>query len=400
MKIYFKDELFDAQFLRALSAIYYGGADIGECFATAQRIKETNLESWYQEWISTAAKVEAQAEASLAAGHPVSAREAFLRAATYYRTAYIFMFKTPVDPRLVDAFDKQTACFQKAAPLFTPAFESISIPYENTTLPGYFYRADNSGMPRPTLVVNGGYDGTNEENYFFCAAAALRRGYHCLCFDGPGQGAVLIKQGITFRPDWEKVLTPVREYVATLPEVDQDKVALTGVSFGGFLAARALCFEHRFAAFIADPADTDLYAIVTARIPPILAHQLPDGNPIAIEVLKGILHHIEQQPTEGWGIRRGMWTHGAPSPIDYIRMTHDYTVREIAGQIQCPTLVCAADNDPISASAQEFYDALACPKAFMTFTDAEGAGEHCEIGGRSLFHQRTFDWLDATLGVD
>jgi hypothetical protein len=28
---------------------------------------------------------------------------------------------------------------------------------------------------------------------------------------------------------------------------------------------------------------------------------------------------------------------------------------------------------------------------FIAFTNAEGAGQHCEEGNRSLFHQRAFD---------
>jgi hypothetical protein len=37
MKIVFDNEDFDGQFLRALSYAAYGGADIGECFETANR---------------------------------------------------------------------------------------------------------------------------------------------------------------------------------------------------------------------------------------------------------------------------------------------------------------------------------------------------------------------------
>jgi hypothetical protein len=38
-----------------------------------------------------------------------------------------------------------------------------------------------------------------------------------------------------------------------------------------------------------------------------------------------------------------------------------------------------------------------CDKTFSTFTAKEGAGEHCEVGARSLFNQRAFDWLDGVL---
>jgi hypothetical protein len=55
------------------------------------------------------------------------------------------------------------------------------------------------------------------------------------------------------------------------------------------------------------------------------------------------------------------------------------------------------ENDPAAASALEIYDALAGPRTLVRFLAAEGAGDHCALLGRSLFHQRMFDWLDGVL---
>src|SRR4051794_31180786 len=145
MRVLFENALFDAQLLRALAHVYYGGADVGECVSTAQRIREGDFDSWYDAWYQTADRVYAAAEASCAAGHEVSAREAYLRASNYYRTSFIFFMAAPVDPRLVGAFDRQTESFRKAAALFSPAVEPIEIPFESTTLPGYFCKVDDSG---------------------------------------------------------------------------------------------------------------------------------------------------------------------------------------------------------------------------------------------------------------
>ncbi|MBP0685889.1 hypothetical protein J8J21_22855, partial [Mycobacterium tuberculosis] len=51
---FFKDEMFDAQFLRAMGLAYYGGADIGECLALADRIPDRDAERWYAEWTALA----------------------------------------------------------------------------------------------------------------------------------------------------------------------------------------------------------------------------------------------------------------------------------------------------------------------------------------------------------
>ena len=87
MKVYFDNPVFDAQLLRALAHAYYGGADVGECLSTAHRIREGDFDSWYNEWYQTADRISAAAEQSLAAGDPVSAREAYLRASNYFITA-------------------------------------------------------------------------------------------------------------------------------------------------------------------------------------------------------------------------------------------------------------------------------------------------------------------------
>ena len=81
--------------------------------------------------------------------------------------------------------------------------------HEITTLPGHFFRAADDGAPRPTMILTDGYDGTVEELCFSSAGAALSRGYNVLAFDGPGQGSVILDQGLRFRPDWDAVVTPV-----------------------------------------------------------------------------------------------------------------------------------------------------------------------------------------------
>lgn len=64
--------------------------------------------------------------------------------------------------------------------------------------------------------------------------------------------------------------------------------------------------------------------------------------------------------------------------------------------INCPALVVATDSDPLSARAQQLYEALPGPKALVRFRAEDGASGHCRTRNRSLFDQRVFDWLDAT----
>jgi len=81
----------------------------------------------------------------------------------------------------------------------------------------------------------------------------------------------------------------------------------------------------------------------------------------------------------------------------YPHIAPRYSLKGLEDRIQCPTFVCAAEGDDLSIDAEKFYDALACPKRFARFSTAEGAGQHCESGARTLFHARAFDWLGHVL---
>jgi hypothetical protein len=162
--------------LRTTGFAAYGGADLGEVLTTAIHIGEGDEASWHQAWKATAQRVAEIGEQALASGHRVSAREALLRAANYYRTAGDFLLEHPAtDPEMTLLSAGQHDTFAAAAALFETPVQAVSIPYEQTTLPAYLFLVDDSGAARATIVYNSGYDSTREESYYVIAAA-LRRG--------------------------------------------------------------------------------------------------------------------------------------------------------------------------------------------------------------------------------
>jgi hypothetical protein len=133
------------------------------------------------------------------------------------------------------------------------------------------------------------------------------------------------------------------------------------------------------------------------RMPSFLAAGFRERRPRATKLVARILRKVAAKPTAGWALRRGQLVHGVDGPLGYLDALRDYTLEPYAPKIECPTLVCNADGDDISASAPQLVAGLTCEHDFITFTAADGADDHCEAGARTLYHALTFDWLDRRL---
>jgi pimeloyl-ACP methyl ester carboxylesterase len=375
------DESFSFETLRAVGYTVYGGADVGEVMATAARITSGDWESWHREWKALADRIAGIADDCAAKGHAVSASSAYLRASNYYRTAEFYLRDDPAgDPRLAATSARAIETF-RAAPEIRANWAQVEIPYDGIELSGYYLNVSGE-EPGPTLIAHGGYDSTVEEMFFAVGEAARRHGWNCLIFEGPGQGAALRIDKLPFRYDWEAVVSPVLDFALTLRGVDPDRIALLGMSMGGYLAPRAAAFDKRIAACVAYDGVFDFGSV---------------GPPVA--AIDEVIAQPERAPTSlRWMTLNGLWTLSVTTGQEMADAFAEYNLAPVVEQISCPTLVCEAEADQFfRGQPQQLYDALRCPKTLLKFTAAEGAEEHGHEGALTLFHQRMFDWLDDTL---
>ena len=113
MPLLSSDPFFEEQ--STLAHALHGGADFGECITTMARVPSGDTQAWRCEWTATAERVAAIGDACAARGHRASAAAAWLRAANYYRTAYLFLYGRPASPALQEAFDREMDTFARAA---------------------------------------------------------------------------------------------------------------------------------------------------------------------------------------------------------------------------------------------------------------------------------------------
>jgi hypothetical protein len=383
---------FDYQFVRTMGCVTYEGAALGECYETASRIEDEKEDSYTEAWRVTAERVEAIARKSLAGGHLVSAREAFLRASSYWREVGFYQFTT--DPKCRAGWERQRECFTQAGKLMDLPFEVVRVPYENgKLLPGYFLKADASDKPRPTLMCLGGGDSLGEELYFWGGgAAALRRGYNALLFEIPGQrGAMFSNPGaeLFYRPDTEVPLKYVCDWVLGRADVDPKRLALAGLSLGGYFAPRAAAFEKRIKACIASTT------IPNWQNSALEALGLPVDQPYP----RNLESKIDLSSVGSRFFAQGdmRYRHGAGGGTiaEFLDVLSKYNLWGLEGKITCPYFNIGGQGEgQLAVDGQKFYDKLTCPKAQHIITTKEGGEAHRGVNNESLEHQIMFDWLE------
>ncbi|AKG34874.1 alpha/beta hydrolase family protein [Paenibacillus durus] len=387
MGIFFEDKAFEFETIRSLNYYNYQGAEIGEVQVVASNITEGDFGSWYKEWYAMAEKVRELANQSLRGNHVVSAKEAFLRASNYYRTAEFFLRND--EPIRLECYRKSVETFRQATQLMSENCAQIDIPFEEGYLSSYLFTVDKDA---PTLIFIGGYDSTVEELYFAGGAAAMKRGFNVLIFDGPGQGEALRIQKTIARYDFEKPVSAALDYLEDHTEIDTNKfVALLGMSLGGYYAARAAAFEKRIDACILFDVFTDVWESITQKNPLI---EKIESNPAAITFDTSKL-----DANTRWLIQNGLWVFGGKELSEMPDKVKKFTVKGIAGLIDCPTLLLVGTHDHFASVHQLTYlqENLAGPYDVHIFDTSLGAQEHCQEGNHSYAHQVIFDWTEEQL---
>ncbi len=92
--MFFAHNGFEFATLTALGFAPYGLAEVGEVVATAKRVTDGDPDSWFDEWMATGEGCRTAAEQCEAAGHPVSARWLYLRAAHYMSAVFFYVLAT------------------------------------------------------------------------------------------------------------------------------------------------------------------------------------------------------------------------------------------------------------------------------------------------------------------
>lgn len=370
-KYRFDDPDMDLFFVAALGWGPTGGLDIGQAFYVASQIKDGDADSWVQAFSNYGDLLNKQADEWKVRGWKRAAAETRLKAFASYRSAWQFAGPTDVFKSL---FAKHKAAFGAAmAELELPA-SFFQVPYKGKQLPGVFYQNPNKSAP--VVLVVGGADTCMEDLFLTVGRSFFDRGYSVALVDLPGQG-ITQAEGLHWEVEAEKPVSATVDLLIERFGAKPGRIAMIGMSLGGYFAARAAGYEKRFATVIAST---------------------PFPSPAQLFSLSAQSAMSEKQtPSQAATRSRQVtfWKIGAKTAQDFLQLSSGMNADPKLVSVPFLSVLGGGDSPVFAAQARGWHrDILSERKRFVLLDAASGADGHVQVNNRLRLVQESVGWMD------
>jgi esterase FrsA len=259
-------------------------ADIKEAFNS---IHTRDKDEWAAAFMGVADRYFNEAR-SLEKTDPTKANADYIRA---WRLYSFGRWPIPASPGKQRSYEKAIEAFLAHARFFDPPLEIVKIPFEGKEIIGYLRLPKNPNGPAPLVLAVNGLD-SRKEDLAESFSAILPFGVGFLAVDGPGTGQNPIKVS----ENAERVLSRVLDYIATRPEIDKNRVAMHGVSWGAYWATKMAIVERaRLRGASAQSPPVDKFFQKDFLMNSLLGNReyLFDQVPALMNILEGV-HTLEE----------------------------------------------------------------------------------------------------------
>jgi fermentation-respiration switch protein FrsA (DUF1100 family) len=196
---------------------------------------------------STAKRREAKAKQAEADGASITARDNWFMATIHYGAA-----EWPYDDSGAEHMalhQAKRACYANYARLADHHIEAVSIPLKDKAIPAWFHLpAGYTGGKIAAVISVPGMDSFKEASVSLSNDRFLARNIAVLAIDGPGQYESALNGLFVTMDNWTAAGPVLVDWLLQRPEVDPQKILLTGTSFGSFGATIIAGSEPRIAA--------------------------------------------------------------------------------------------------------------------------------------------------------
>ena len=207
-------------------------ADVKEAFAS---IHTKDKDEWAAAFMKVGDRYTNEAK-SLEASDPAKANANYIRA---WRIYSFGRWPVPVSPGKQKAYAKALEAFLAHTKFLDPPLQVVHIPFEGKEIVGYLRLPKDAKGPVPLVIAVNGLD-SRKEDLSESFAGILPFGIGFLAVDGPGTGQAPIK--VSEHAD--RMLSAVIDYAQSRPEIDKNRLAIHGVSWGAYWATKMAIVER------------------------------------------------------------------------------------------------------------------------------------------------------------
>ena len=211
------------------------GLDAGDVKEALDSIHTSDKDEWAAGFMHVADRYFNEAK-SLEKSDPARANADYIRA---WRLYSFGRWPIPSSPGKQRSYEKALEAFLDHARFFDPPLEIVKIPFEGKEITGYLRLPKNASGPMPLVIAVNGLD-SRKEDLTESFSAILPFGIGYLAVDGPGTGQNPIKVSETA----DRMLSKVIDYAQSRPEIDKNRIALHGVSWGAYWATKMAIVER------------------------------------------------------------------------------------------------------------------------------------------------------------
>jgi esterase/lipase len=371
-KYRFDDPNMDLFFVAALGWGKSGGLDIGEAFEIASHVVDGDADSWIRAFENQANLLDIQADVWAARGWIRAAGEMRLKAFAAYRAAWQFAAPGESFSRL---YALHRAAFAAAMRELAVPASFFEVPYAGKTLPGLFL--GNPSPNAPVVLVIGGADTCFEDLFLSIGRNLFERGYSVAIVDLPGQGATA-NDGMHWATDAERPIGAVIDVLINRFGAQPGRIALIGMSLGGYFVARSAGFESRLATVIAStpfPNPNELFALsVRAAV--------ADSHRSVSTAAKRSYQHA-------------LWKAGATDAAHFVTKTAGMIADATRVTVPFLSILGGGDSPVFAEQAMRWHREIrSTRKSFVLLDAPSGADGHCQANNRLRLAQEACGWMD------
>ena len=370
-KYRFDDPNMDLFFMAAMSWGPAGGLDIGQAQYVASTVIDGDADSWVRAFSNYGDLQNLQADAWLRRGMKRNAGEARLKAFASYRSSW--QFAEPGET-FASIYAKHRSAFAKAmAELELPA-AFFAAPYQGKQLPGVYFQNRDSNAP--VVLVIGGADTCFEDLFLTCGRNLLDRGYSVALADLPGQG-ITQASGLHWEAEAEQPIASVIDVLVDRFGAKPGRIALLGLSLGGYFVARSAGHEKRV-------------ATVMASTP------FPDPAQLFELSVRHAVASAGTAPTQAAlrSYQSSFWKAGAKTPEEFIANTAHMKADPSLVTLPFLSILGTGDSPVFAAQAKAWHrDIRSTRKTFVELDASTGADGHVQVANRLRLVQECDAWL-------